>query len=253
MIRRMSVMAFLLAVVISATPAFGGDDEVYMYDQGVETEVDVGRFTQKGDVAFTKAVSRYCDGMIGPAPDPYPSVQLWEPDYEILGASGAEIDGLWFINWGRHWVKNRLGLVLWKIRIPNANQRMASEFEQDMTLSLWVDWDENEMWDKRELEIRSHFNIGHCFPTDEESLTIYYLTCFRVPDVTEMATSQWWWNGGNWKKEIRNYWVRGTLAYDDPDVSPDGEQLFGEVEDYRVSYMLITRRPKHGGDDDDDD
>jgi hypothetical protein len=32
-------------------------------------------------------------------------------------------------------------------------------------------------------------------------------------------------------------WARGVLSYDDPDVSPDVEQLFGEAEDYQVSYF----------------
>jgi hypothetical protein len=55
-----------------------------------------------------------------------------------------------------------------------------------------------------------------------------------------MLSAERWWDG--WKQEILYFWVRGSLAYDDPDVSPDGEQLFGEAEDYRVSYMKITRK-----------
>ncbi len=106
---------------------------------------------------------------------------------------------------------------------------------------LWVDWDQDEVWDKDELEIRSNLNIAHCFPTDKETKCIYYLTCFRIPDVTQMASSDWWW-WKKWNKDIRHFWVRGSLAYDDPDVSPDGEQLFGEAEDYRVSYMVIEKK-----------
>ncbi len=41
-----------------------------------------------------------------------------------------------------------------------------------------------------------------------------------------------------------NLWVRGIVSYDDPDVSPDGEQIFGEVEDYRVAYMKTPRNMK---------
>jgi hypothetical protein len=41
-----------------------------------------------------------------------------------------------------------------------------------------------------------------------------------------------------------NLWVRGIVSYDDPDVSPDGEQIFGEVEDYRVAYMQTPRNMK---------
>ena len=153
------------------------------------------------------------------------------------------MDGIWFINLGRHWVKNRLALVLWKVRVPNANERLASEFDEDLTLSMWVDWDQDEMWDKGELEVRKNVNISHCFPTTKSTLCVYYLTCFRVPDVTQMASSDWWW-WKKWNKEIRYFWVRGSLAYDDQVVSPDGEQLFGEAEDYRVSYMVIEKKKK---------
>jgi len=246
MIRRMSMMAFLLAVVVSAAPAYGGD--VYMYDESVAGEVDIGRFTQKGEVAFLTGISKFCDTGRGPAPEPYPQVHMWEPGYEQLGSSNVQMDGIWFINLGRHWVKNRLALVLWKIRVPDANARMASEFEEDLTLSMWVDWDQDEMWDKGEVVIRKHLNISHCFPTDQEKLCVYYLTAFRVPDVTQMANSDSGWRK-HWNKEIRKFWVRGTLAYDDSDVSPDGEQLFGEIEDYRVSYMVIPKKRKNFGDD----
>jgi hypothetical protein len=238
MIRRMSVAAFLLAVVFAASPALGGD--VYLYSDVVADEVDTGRFTQKGEVAFLTGISKFCDTDRGPAPDPYPHVHTWEPRIEQFGASNVEMDGILFINHGEHWVKNKLALVLCKIVVPNANQRMASEFEQDMTLSLWVDWDQGEAWDKDELEIRNHFNIADQFPTDEETLTVYYLTAFRVPDVVQMMSSEKGWK--QWQKDIRHYWVRGTLACDDPDVSPDGEQLFGEVEDYRVSYLVNGKK-----------
>ena len=36
---------------------------------------------------------------------------------------------------------------------------MASEFEEDLTLSLWVDWDQSEMWEKDELEVRKSINL----------------------------------------------------------------------------------------------
>jgi hypothetical protein len=242
MFRRMSVAAFLLAAVFSAAPAFGGDGDVYLYDQAVANEIDVGRFTQTGEVAFLTGISKFCDTEHGPAPDPYPHIHCWEPGMEQLGASNVEMDGIWFINLGGHWVKNRLALVLWKVRIPNANLRTASEFENDVTLSMWVDWDQNEMWDKDELQVRSSFNLADRFPTTKETMTVYYLTCFRVPDIEQMMSSEWWW----WKsqKDIRYLWVRGTVVYDDPDVSPDGEQLFGEAEDYRVSYMVTSQKNK---------
>lgn len=241
MIRRMSMIAFLLAVVVSAAPAYGGD--VYMYDQSVAGDVDIGRFTQKGEVAFLTGIGKFCDVDRGPAPEPYPHIHMWEPGYEDLGASNAEIDGILFINLGGHWVKNKLALVLWKIQIPNANARMASEFEEDLTVTMWVDWDQNEKWDKDEVTIRRHFNIGHLFPTTDETITLYYLSGFRVPDITQILVAEASWKAKS-NKEIRRFWVRGTIACDDPDVSPDGEQLFGEAEDYRVSYMLTNKQVK---------
>jgi hypothetical protein len=216
---------------------------VYLYDDAISAEVDVDRFVETGEVKFVDGFGSFCNTGQGPAPDPYPQINCWETGYEQIGFSNVEMDGIWFINLGGHWVKNRLGLVLWKIRIPNANLRSASEFDEDLTMSMWVDWDQDEMWDKGELEIRKDVNIADQFPTDSNSLCIYYLTSFRIPDVTQMASSNWWW-WKKWNKDIRYFWVRGTLACDDPDASPDGEQLFGEVEDYRVSYMVIEKKTK---------
>jgi hypothetical protein len=237
MIRRMSFLTFLLLVVVSAAPSYGVD--AYLYDEIVVGEVDVGRFTTTGEVAFLRGVAKFSETDLGPAPAPYPQIQLWEPDYENTGASNAQVDGIWFINLGQHWVKNRLALVLWKIVIPNANSRMTSEFAEDLTISLWVDWDQGDMWDKDELMLRDHLNISHLLPTEDETLCVYYLTAFRVPDVTQMESSKKWQNPN---LDIRFYWVRGTLAYDDPDVSPDGNQLFGEAEDYRVSYLVANTK-----------
>lgn len=243
MIRRMLALTSLLLLILSTTALAGGTGNVYLYDDAVTADVDVGKFVDDGEVKFLEGIGRFCHRDEGPAPDPYPHVHMWEPGFEQLGSSNVEMDGIWFINLGSHWVKNRLGLVLWKIRIPNADQRQASEFAEDLTLSMWVDWDQDEMWDKGELEIRSNLNVSHCFPTDKSTLCVYYLTCFRIPDVTQMASSNWWW-WKKWNKEIRYFWVRGILSCDDPDVSPDGEQLFGEVEDYRVSYMVIEKKTK---------
>jgi hypothetical protein len=237
----MSVVTFLLALVLSAMPAYGGD--VYLYDDSVVGEVDIGRFTTKGEVAFLTGIAKFCDTQKGPAPAPYPQINIWEPDYEHLGASTVEMDGILFINLGSHWVKGRKALVLWKIIVPNAGARMVSEFDEDLTLSMWVDWDLDEMWDKNELVIRSHFNIGQYMPTSDETMCFYYLTSFRVPDVNEMMSPNAWWDHMK-NKEILRYWVRGTIACDDGDVSPDGDQLFGEAEDYRVSYMVMTKQKK---------
>lgn len=239
MIRRMSLLTFLLLIVLSAIPAYGGD--VYLYDNKVADEVDIGRYTTKGEVAFLTGTAKFCEADKGPAPAPYPHIHRWEPDYEQLGASLVETDGILFINLAKYLVKNRKALVLWKIVIPNANARMVSEFGEDLTLSMWVDWDQDEMWAKNELVIRSHFNIAQLLPTDEENLCIYYLTSFRVPDVNEIMSLNAWWDHMK-NKEIRHFWARGIVSYDDGDVSPDGEQLFGEIEDYRVSYLVMTKQ-----------
>ena len=52
-------------------------------------------------------------------------------------------------------------------------------------------------------------------------------------------TSSKWQN-----KDLRNLWIRGALSFDDPDVSPDGHQLFGEVEDYQITYMVTGNKIK---------
>jgi tetratricopeptide (TPR) repeat protein len=38
--------------------------------------------------------------------------------------------------------------VLWEIEIPNASSRHASEFEKNLTLTLWVDWNGDKVWDQ---------------------------------------------------------------------------------------------------------
>ena len=243
MIKRMSVAAFLLAVVLFASPAFAGDGDVFLYNDAVARDIDVGKFVTTGEIEYLEGVGKFCDITDVPLPDGYPRINIWEPGFEQLGLTNIRMDGIWFVNLGGHWVKNRLALVLWKIRIPDANQRTASEFEQDLSLSMWIDWDQDESWDKGELEIRDNVNLANCFPTEDETVCVYYLTCFRVPDVTQMASSDWWW-WKKWNKEIRYFWTRCNLSFDDPDVSPDGEQLFGEIEDYRVSYMVIEKKKK---------
>jgi hypothetical protein len=76
-------------------------------------------------------------------------------------------------------------------------------------------------------------------PTEEGTVRIYYLTKFRVPDVDDLLNAS---KKGDSTRDVIKLWVRGVLSYDDPDVSPDGEQLFGDVEDYRVRYMKTPRK-----------
>ncbi len=234
---RVPVLSIVVAIVMYAAAAHGGEGDVYIVDDAVTSQIDVGAFEKTGKVTMLEGPSEFCETERGPAPPPYPQIQVREPGYEQLGVSGGETDGVWFINGGRHWTKNRSVLVLWKIRVPDADRRAVQEYGRDMTLSLWVDWDESESWEPGELVVRRDVNIAHRLPTDRSNVTVYYLTCFRVPDVTDMpSANSGWGSGGN--HEFRHFWVRGTLAYDDPDVSPDGEQVFGEAEDYRVSYRV---------------
>jgi hypothetical protein len=87
--------------------------------------------------------------------------------------------------------------------------------------------------------IHDHINLHEYFPTSDETVSIHYLTSFRVPDVDELIHSV---KKEDQTRDIYPLWVRGIVSYDDPDVSPDGEQIFGEVEDYRVKYMKTPRR-----------
>jgi hypothetical protein len=240
MTRRMSIPASLLFVVLYAVPAFAG--EIYLHDQSVAGYIDLGKYTTTGEVAFLKGVAKISDADKGPAPDPYPHVHMWESGYEMLGYAVPEVDGIWFINLGNHWVKNQKALVLWRIKVPDADARMSSEMAEDLTLSLWVDWDQNKMWEKDELVIRDHVNVGDHMPTTDEAMVFYYLNSFTVPDVRDIMSAEKVLRTKT--REIMYFWVRGSIAYDDPDVSPDGEQLFGEVEDYRVAYLTITEKIK---------
>jgi hypothetical protein len=238
-----SATPFILAVlllVVTPMLVLAGSGDVYLYDDAISADVDIQSYLLTGDVSFKTGNGNLSKVDPGPAPAPYPSIHAWEPHYEILGAS-HDHDGIRFVNVGQHWVKNKLALVLWIIELPGATDRTAPEFDEDLTLAMWVDWDGDEQWAKSEKVMTHHLNMHDLVPAQSEPMTVYYLTGFRVPDLEAMMSSnaRWW----NWKKDYRQLWVRGVLAYDDPDVSPDGEQLFGEVEDYRLSYMLMNKKP----------
>lgn len=231
-------LAFLL-LAMSPVLAFAGN--VYLYDDAIAEDIDIEGYLLTGDVSFKTGNGNIVNTNPGPAPPPYPQVHVWEQHFESMGPSWDH-DGIRFINVGQHWVKNKLALVLWIIEVPTAYERMASEFEEDLTLAMWVDWDGDEAWSKSEKVMTHHLNMHDYMPTDNEKVRVYYLTGFHVPDLEAMmsADARWW----DWKKDYRKLWVRGVLAYDDPDVSPDGEQLFGEVEDYELTYMLMNKKPK---------
>ena len=247
------LLTALLVLIVGASTAFAQLD-VYLYNENVVGDVNIGAFLENGDVNMMDGTGKGAGSMkyvyAAPAPAPYPQVLLWEKDIERLGRTSFRMDGIRFVNHGTHWVKNKKALVLWEIEIPNASSRLASEFVKDLTLSLWVDWNGDKAWSKNEVMIREHINLQSYFPTTEGIVHVYYLTSFRVPDVDGIAADV---KGGNpdppghdkKDKGIVQLWTRGIVSYDDPDVSPDGEQIFGEVEDYRVVYMKTPRNMKN--------
>jgi hypothetical protein len=239
-----SIAAFTGALLLFALcPVFvtAGPGDVYLYDDAIADEVDIESYLLTGDVSFKTGTGNISKVDPGPAPSPYPQVHVWEQHFEYLGPS-SDHDGIRFINHGRHWIKNKLALVLWIIELPSATERMASEFDEDVTLAMWVDWNSDGQWSKSDKVMTHNLNMHDLMPADEEPVTVFYLTGFRVLDLEAMmmANGKWW----EWKKDYRKLWVRGVMAYDDADVSPDGEQLFGDVEDYWVTYMLMNKKPK---------
>lgn len=237
--RRMYLVVSLLVLALFAPPALG-DVSVYLYDDAVTDKVDIGLYLTEGQVELLSGLTQFNQTTPGPAPEPYPQIHVWEPGMEQLGSSSAEIDGINFLQAGPNWKKNKWALVLWKIRVPNASERMVSEFAEDLTLSVWVDWDQSESWDKDEKMNHHHINVQEYLPADEADMWVYYLTCFRIPDIDDLMSANAW--GKN--ADVRQIWIRGTLAYDDSDVSPDGEQLFGEAEDYRIPYWVTSNKDK---------
>ena len=246
---------FLLAValvLVLATSAAFADLNIYLASGRVTGDVNIGAYSRTGEVS--RLNGKVWDGSkeyvkFGPAPAPYPQVQTWEPGIEHLGLTASlepvevvRIDGITFPNHGEHWVANQEALVLFAVEIRDASSRLPSEFAGDLTLTLWVDWNGDKVWDKGETMVRDHINVQSYFPTSENLVNVFYLASFMVPDVDDIAVDVRGSNGGpsaqgTLDNELFYLWTRGIVSYDDPDVSPDGEQLFGEVEDYRVVYM----------------
>jgi hypothetical protein len=231
----------LLTPLLALFSSIGyADTDVYLYDPVVASDVDVNTYQSSGKVLnhhgkpFSWNVSK------GPAPAPFPTIAISENSFEQLGASNATIDGVIFINHGHYYVPGKKALILWIIRIPNASSRMANEFERDLTLSLFVDWNQDEAWKENERTMRKSLNLGHLFPTTHSKITVYYLSWFRVPSEADITALGGW--HGRPDKDIRHMWARAVLAYDDPDMSADGAQLFGEYEDYFLTYFLPRGR-----------
>jgi hypothetical protein len=230
------LIAFLLCLILTASVVYAEDLEIYLYDEGVQSIVNIQKYLSTGEIVMKNIDSKRQRVTPGPAPAPYPHIHVWDKDIEQLGGALASIHGIHFHNTGTFWVKKKWALIVWKIVVPQPSMRFANEFEQDISLSMWVDWNQDEMWGKNELMTRTHINLHQYFPNDAETMTVYYLTRFRIEDLENYMSAAKWQN-----KDLRKLWVRGALSYDDPDVSPDGEQLFGEYEDYMVTYMVTGK------------
>ena len=241
-----TILPVLLVLIVFAVNA-NAQKEIVIYSPEAAALVDVNQFNAAEAIQQASAQGGFDYIDPGPAPDPYPQIVVWEKGMEQLGSSATEADGIWFLNHGKAYKKGQWALVLWKIDIPEASARLAGEFDEDLTLALWIDWNRDEMWGKNETVVRRHINIKSWlkFWPFGDPVPVYYLTAFRVPDLEAQMPASWWWghHGDHDRGEIIGLWARGVVAYDDANVSPDGQQLFGDVEDYNVKY-LKSPRPK---------
>ena len=233
---------FLLVLVFCASVVQGEEEdvlEIYLFSPEVASEINVATYLASGNVVMPDGsdfVTEDCQR--GPAPAPYPEIHVWEPGMERLGKYLTVIDGLKF---HKRWEPGKKSVIKWKIEIHDSDMRFPTEFTENLTVSLWVDWNLDEAWGKNELLVREHLNIADAFPTNKKWIRIYYVTSFIVPDIDDFVLSQAMKKG---KEPTFHLWVRGVVSYDDPDVSPDGEQLFGDYEDYLVRYKDKRQKNK---------
>jgi hypothetical protein len=214
---------------------------VRIVQEGLPPEAHVDDWLLGGEFQLADGLSCFPPRFTpGPAPEPYPTIQVWAPGIEQLGRSSVECDGLWFLN-GKEWKPRMWIFVIWKIRIPRANMRTADEFEQDLNLALWVDWDLSQDWEKDEKVLATSLNIQRYIPTRHSELELWYLTCFRVPEVSKFTSHC---GGIEFFKE--KLWTRALLSFCDDDASPNGQSVFGEAEDYQVTYFEVIKNKKKG-------
>ncbi|HEX6790537.1 MAG TPA: GEVED domain-containing protein [Candidatus Krumholzibacteria bacterium] len=229
------VVAVALAMSVSAAHAA---TRIYLYDPAVVDDIDLNAYLLDGTVKKAGGGSFAPYVQKGPAPSSYPTIDVSANSFEHLGTSNVQIDGVVFLNHGNYYVPNKEAIVLWTVRIPNASQRAASEFQKDLTLSLWIDWNADSNWKPSERMITRSFNLANQFPNANDEIVIEFVTSFIVPNIMSEEFLSAQAKYGNSDKDLRYLWVRALVAYDDPDVSPDGDQLFGEYEDYRVVYFV---------------
>ena len=213
---------------------------VYLCQKDLPLDVmDLQTFLQTGEIQLVSGAEILPPRITpGPAPAPYPVIDIKEKRIEQLGLSSEVCDGIWFVN-ANLWHPNKWALVWWKVYIPEANLRLASEFNEDITLSLWVDWNQDRKWSQNEKMLCETINLHEYFPMLESTLEIRYMTMFRIPEAAMFAAM----SEGNERIETK-VWARGVISYDDPDTSPDGECLFGEYEDFNIHYFEILKDKK---------
>lgn len=240
--KRISFLVLLLCLAVGLSsvsaqdiPQKGNGKVIRIVQEGMPPEFDAEQWLGGGEFQLAGGLGFNPPRVTpGPAPEPYPHVHVWEKRIEQLGSSQLECDGIYFQN-GKIWVPNKKIFVVWRIRIPLASMRSASEFEQDLNVALWVDWNMSENWEKNEEVIRTSLNIQDLFPNEYSYIDIEFLTYFRVPDASTFTAHC---GGIEFFKE--KIWTRGVLSYCDADASPNGESVFGEVEDYQVCYFEVV-------------
>lgn len=218
------------------------DTVIRLYSPNLPADVNAAVWAQTGELGVLAPIDNTNKATPGPAPTPYPVPMVWEQGIEQLGLSSDACDGICFVN-GPLLVPGKWMLVLWTVRIPTSAQRLTSEFARDLTLQLWVDWNENKAWEQRERMLVQNLNIQNLVPAAASYLEVQYLTSFRVPTVAPWAGT----GGGGVTKYNAKLWIRCGLTYDDNDAAPMGDALFGEYEDYLVNYQEIQPGTKTKG------
>ncbi len=231
-----ALLACLICLILASTInaqdeiAIRTDNVVRLYSPSLPADVNVAEWVRTGELGVLAPINNPGKAMPGPAPAPYPVAKIWEKGIEQLGVSNATCDGICFVN-GPLWVPGKHALILWTIRIPNPAQRLQSELVKDLTLQLWVDWNENKAWEQRERTIVQSINLQNLLPSTAPYIEVQYLTSFFVPHLPQFAGSV------GPTKYATKLWIRGALTYDDNDAAPMGDMLFGECEDYLVNFQ----------------
>lgn len=239
MLKKPIQLLALLLFLILLTATVQAETIIYLCQEGLSGEINMNTYLTEGQVMMLTGPTITKKALPGPAPVDYPPITIWEMGIETLGKDHTINDGgVQFT--GQNWSPGSKVLVIWKIRIRNPSLRMPVEFEEDLNVALWIDWNQDGTWAPGEKMIGASFNIHDQFPTDEDHIEVRYLSWFDIPSDTDLFVMNGKKAPETPNKSEKSVWVRGLLSYDDPDASPDGECLFGEYEDYLVTYKIIT-------------